>query len=111
MKTATVKELDKIGMDVVVRNVTPAEVALLVAEHHAKVGRNPVSIIDGTEVEIKVSSMQEINRLYGKYHPKKVKNLYPSPTANLPESFDEAFALGMGTTSPGTKFMEFDASN
>ncbi len=45
MKLAHIRlKMDKIGSDVLIKNVTPAEVLLLVSDHHANAGGNPVTI-------------------------------------------------------------------
>lgn len=112
MKTASIRlKLNKLGSNVFKQGVTPAEVALLVAEHHTNVGDNPVTIESETEVEVERSPINEIQRLLGKYNVKKVKALYPSVTANVPEDWDTAFQIGMGASLPTAKLMEHDASN
>ena len=73
--------------------VTPAEAAYYIAEHQHNVGKNPVEVI-GEPAEIKRSGIQEIKRLMGFLPNKKVKQLFATPTANVPETYEEAFELG-----------------
>lgn len=99
-------KLDKIGQDVVKHKVTPAEAAFLVAEHNARAGGQPLEVLGEPEEEQR-SSIDEINRLYAIYPAKKIKALYANAMARLPETFEEAIAVGMGTPLPTGKLMEF----
>jgi hypothetical protein len=78
---------------VIRENVTPAEAAYYIAEHQHNVGKNPVEVI-GEPEEIKRSSIVEIKRLMSFLPNKKVKQLFATPTASTPETFEEAFELG-----------------
>jgi hypothetical protein len=104
MKETTMKvvdcivKLDKIGCDVRKNAVTPSEVAVLTAEHHAKAGGVPITVIEGTEGEIERTNLQEYSRLLGTYVAKRVRSIFPSATVNFPQTFDEAISLGMGVS-------------
>ena len=99
-------KLDKIGQDVVKRNVTPAEAAFLVAEHNARAGGQPLEVL-GEPKDVTRSSIDEINRLYSLYPAKKIKALFSNAMSRVPETFEEAIAVGMGTPLPAGKLMEF----
>lgn len=99
-------KLDKIGQDVVRHNVTPAEAVFLVAEHNARAGGTCLEVLGEAE-EIKRSSSAEITRLYDIYPTKKIKAIYPNAMGRIPETFEEAIQIGMGTTLPTGKLMEF----
>lgn len=103
-----VVKLDKIGQDVVRRAVTPAEVAILVAEHHKRAGGVPVTVIEGTEKEVEISGTGLYNILCARYGAKRTKNIYPSPTVRYPETVNEAIELGMATINPSEKLMEYE---
>ena len=103
-----VVKLDKIGQDVVRRAVSPAEIAILVAEHHKRAGGVPVTIIEDTEKEVEVTGTGLYNALCARYGVKRTKNIYPSPTVRFPETVAEAIELGMATINPSEKLMEYE---
>ncbi len=90
------------------KDITPAEAALLVGEHHKAYGDQPLEVVPDTEGEKDVNAMHLYSYLISKYGAKKVKNLYPSPTNRFPESFDEAKELGMATVNPSDKLMTYE---
>lgn len=100
MKTATVRLwinkftcMDKEG-------VTPAEAALLVADHHTAYGDVPVTILKKTE-DVERTNGQERERLMGRYMNKKVVAMYPSKfNPDMPETFEQALQMGIETTLP-----------
>lgn len=95
-------------MTVTRKNVTTAEAALLIGEHHKSFGDVPLKVVPDTEEDIEVSPTQLYNYLLNRYGVKKVKNLYPTPTARFPESFEEAQELGMATVNPSEKLMTYE---
>lgn len=95
-------------MTVTRKDVTTAEAALLIGEHHKSFGDVPLKVIDGTEKEIEVSPTQLYSYLMTRFGAKKVKNLYPSATSRFPETFEEAQELGMSTVNPSEKLMTFE---
>lgn len=108
MKTASiVLHLSK-TQSVIRNGVTPAEVAYYAAEHNGNFGDNPISDLKEDEEEIERTSAQEIQRLYSKFPVKKIKALYPSPMSNVPETFEDAIAIGMQTALPNGKLVEVD---
>jgi hypothetical protein len=108
MKTATiVLHLSK-QQSVVKTMVTPAEVAFYAAEHNTNYGDNPVTDLKENEDEVERSTTQEIQRLYAKFPAKKIKALYPSVMSNVPESFEDAIAIGLQTALPDGKLVEVD---
>lgn len=109
MQVATIKL--HLGKDQTVErnNVTPAEAAFYVAEHRAGYGKCPVELV-GAPTEIERTSKQEIERLYTRLPLKKIKMLYPNTLANVPDSFEAAFEVGMEMSFPSGSLMEFDAA-
>lgn len=93
MLQASIKLWLSKDQSVIKHNVTPAEAAFYIMEHQHNVGKNPVEVIS-EPTEIKRTSILEIKRLMEFLPNKKVKSLYATPTANVPESFEEAFELG-----------------
>jgi len=106
MKVASLMlRLDKSGHDVHKVDVTPAEALLLVAEHHANAGGDPISELKVTgEVDREVTD--EVNRLKTKYAAKKVDALYQGAIPTLPTDFDQARKLGIGQQLPTGKLSE-----
>lgn len=109
MEVATIKLHLSKDQTVTREDVTPAEAAFYAAEHHANFGKNPVELV-GEPKEIERTSKQEIERLYQKLPLKKVKMLYPNTLANVPDTFEAAFEVGMAMSFPAGKLMEFDAA-
>ncbi len=105
MKQANiVLRLEKHGQDVGKSNVTPAEVALLVAEHKVNAGGNPV--VSHTDApDVTRTDVEEVARLKGIYGVAKVNALYPGLKPSLPTSFDEASGLGVSATIPVNKLL------
>lgn len=91
--------------EVPVDNVTPAEAQFLAAEHRKKAKGNPVTVIEGTESEVKRSDDQELARLRYKYVNKKVNAMYPAVNFSFPETFEEAIRKGALVSLPTEKFM------
>jgi hypothetical protein len=94
------------GQDVLLHNVTPAEAVFLVAEHNARAGGIPLVVV-GEPTEVERTSAHEIGRLYAKYQLKKIKSVFPNAMGQVPATFDEAIQIGMGTSIPSGKLMEF----
>lgn len=108
MKTITIiLHLSK-EQTVTKHNVTPAEVAFYAAEHHGSYGNNPIDLVADSEQEVERKASQEIQRLYAKYPAKKIKVLYPAVMSNVPETFEEGIALGMGTELPTNSLVEHE---
>jgi len=135
MKLATVTlTLSKDGHHVTLHNVTPAELLLLVAEHHTNAGGNPVvkeSLVetgDTTKVEVEEDKddgkggktkvkviktvtgrtpAEEVARLRMKYAGNKVSALFQGAIPNMPKDFKEAQELGVKTALPSSKLTEF----
>ncbi len=105
MKQANiVLRLEKHGQDVGKSNVTPAEVALLVAEHKVNAGGDP--IVSRTDApDVTRTDVEEVARLKGIYGNAKVTALYPGLKPSLPVSFEEALGLGTGATLPVNKLL------
>jgi (2Fe-2S) ferredoxin len=108
MKTADVIiNLEKHGHNVWLKGVTPAELQLLVAEHHANAGGKVVeegSLVETEDVER--TPAEEVERLRGKYAGNKVVALYPGASPNMPESFDEAIKVGPTLKLPTSKLTQ-----
>jgi hypothetical protein len=101
-------KLDKIGQDVRRKKVTPAEVAILVAEHHKRVGDVPVTVVKGTESEVDIRPVALYSMLMGRYAANKVKAIFPSASGTFPETFEEAVELGMSTVMPENRLLEYE---
>lgn len=110
MLTATITLNLSKNQSVVKTNVTPAEAAYYIAEHNSSFGDNPVSDIRD-ESEVKRSPGEEIRRLYARFPTKKIKVLYPAMMSNVPETFEEASVIGMGTNIPAGNLIDVDVSN
>ena len=105
--------------EVIKKGVTPMEALLLTAEFHRLVGGNPIEVHAGTSVEAKVEDVdkdgkpvlrartdnEELMRLRGKYHAKKVLAATQA-TQGFPKTFDEAMNIGVGTTLPESRLSE-----
>lgn len=125
MKTARVElSLAREGHHVFLNGVTPAELLLLIAEHHANAGGKPVvnltvdteDVVETGEdgittviqvpVEIERSPIQEVNRLRGKYAGNKVTYLFPGASPTLPTTFEEVQQTGPTIKLPSAKLTE-----
>lgn len=119
-----------------IRNVTPAEVALLVAEHHRNAGGMPIEnlgrqtdkkgkamvytedehgVETGTmkevfveRAEIQVDPRAERSRLANKYRASKVAALFPGLVPSFPTTFRQAMEAGLSTTMPDERLLDFD---
>lgn len=112
--------------DVPLKEITPAEACLLVAEHHRNVGDSAIHdlgpvirttsekvFVDGKHTDNKVTRteftevertvVEEIARLKGKYGVRKVTALFPGAIPQLPTTFDEAIKIGITTVLPEEK--------
>lgn len=89
---------------VTLKGVTPAEAAILVAEHHRNVGGNPLDKVDEGE-EVERSAMEERNRLFGSYGKAKVVAMYPGGKPQLPDDYKEAVEMGLSVTLPTDQFV------
>lgn len=118
-----------------IRNVTPAEVAILVAEHHKAAGGMPITNLvrqtdtkgramvyedDGEGGEkgvmkevlversiIKVDPRAERARLCAKYRTSKVTALFPGLVPVFPKTFRQAMSAGLATEMPDERLMDF----
>src|SRR5882757_6764653 len=109
--------------DVPLKEITPAEACLLVAEHHRNVGDSAIYdlgpvvrthtekvFVDGKHTDNKVTKteitevertvVEEIANLKGKYGVKKVTTLFPGAIPQLPQTFKEAIEIGITTVLP-----------
>jgi len=82
--------------DVAVKGVTPAELAFLVAEHHARAGGNPVLEIEpkGT---VRRDPRHERARLCMKYNRDRVMEMFPGNEPSLPKTFRRAMESGINS--------------
>jgi hypothetical protein len=106
MKQANIQLALSKGHEVFLRGVTPAEVLLLVAEHHGNVGGDPIVQLDEVKEELKRTNAEELERLKMKYSTKKLAALYTGAMPNMPETFNEARGLGTKMVLPTAKLME-----
>lgn len=117
MKLATIRiNLTKEGHEVIRENVTPAELALLTAEHHAASGGKPFeidskgdfsndSVKETGDVKERTTG-EEKQRLKSRYAANKVEAMFPGASPNMPTDFKSAYKLGLGTILPATKLTE-----
>jgi hypothetical protein len=84
-------------LDVVLSEVTPAELLLLVAMHHGHAGGNPLKEIGSVER----TNQEELARLRGKYAASRVAKIYVGAKPELPKTFKEAQELGVNLTIRG----------
>lgn len=112
MKLATVTlKMNRVGSTIIKKNVTPAELLLLVAMHGPEAGGDPVIEVKETgETSADFPDHAEVGRLKQIYSTKKVEALFPGPMARLPETFEEARQVGAGAKLPSEKFMEFQVA-
>ncbi len=96
--------LDKAGFDVAVENATPAEILLLVAEHHGNAGGDPIKdlVEKGSATR---TNAEEVARLKGKYAAAKVNAIFQGAMPNMPATFDEARKIGIGIVLPTNKLV------
>lgn len=133
MKLAKITlNLSKDGHHVHKEDVTPAELALLVAEHHVNSGGKPFemdakgeftndsvvetgdttkkkSLKDGKEVIETVPArtpFEEKQRLMGKYAANKVNAMFPGANPTMPTDYKTAYKIGLGTVLPSSKLTE-----
>jgi len=134
MKLATViLNLSKEGHHVTREHVTPAELALLVAEHHVNAGGKPIdmdsdekfakrAITETGDTAVEVgkdekgnatkktvparSTGDEKKRLMGRYAGNKVNAMFPGAMPQMPSTYEEAYKLGLGTVLPSSKLTE-----
>lgn len=87
-------------------DVTPAEVALLVAMHQAKVGGNPVAnIVPTSNVTVDPITLKRF--LADKYSAGKVEMLFPGPIPRFPLKFLRAVKMGLGITLAPERLLDF----
>jgi hypothetical protein len=89
-------------LDVVLSEVTPAELLLLVAMHHGHAGGNPVVQDSLKEIgSVERTNQEELARLRGKYAASRVAKIYVGAKPELPKTFKEAQELGVNLTIRG----------
>lgn len=101
-------KLDKNGSDIVVKNVTPAQLLFLVAEHHANAGGSPVTSIKPTGKTVMRDPRWERSRLSAMYSDKKIAKLFPGSEPVLPKTFSRALGLGVSIELGSDKFLTFN---
>ena len=94
------------GHEVGLKGVTPAEVLLLVAEHHTNYGGDPVISLEEQKEEVKRTNDEEVARLRSKYALVKVNALFQGAIPNLPDSFAKAREIGIKMVLPTQKLAE-----
>ena len=137
MKTATLRlKIGGLGSDVWLKNITPPELAILVADHHRTVGGNPVidgslkeeshsipelneqrecvlnedgttSMVDPPWTKDRWTTAAEKRRLVSRYGKPKIEALYPGGSP-MPEDWTEAVELGTQTSLPENKMTADD---
>lgn len=108
MPTATVTiKLDRNGSCVTKKHVTPAELMLLVAEHHKRAGGSPVIKLELGE-KIQRDPRVERARLLSTYDSRKVQALFPGALPSLPKNFRQAMNAGIEAHIPSTRLLEMN---
>jgi hypothetical protein len=99
LKANGLLKLDK-NTQIPVFGITPAEAALLVAEHKHNAKGNPFSVDEESIEEIERGDQEEVTRLLKKYATSKVNAMYPRNNLKLPATFEEGIQNGGFTTLP-----------
>jgi hypothetical protein len=100
MKIADVViRIDKTGLDVHRSGVTPAELLILVSEHHTNAGGDPVQSLTEKGEVVRTDS-EELDRLRTRFQHGKVKAAYQGAIPTLPKTFEEARKAGIGMVMP-----------
>lgn len=99
--------LDKNGSDMDLKNITPAELLFLCAEHHANAGGNPISKCVPIGKSVRRDPRIERKRLMAKYSAKKINLLFPGTEPKLPETFSRAITIGTEVDLPGENLLSF----
>ena len=89
------------------KGVTPAEVAVLVAMHHANAGGNPVSNVRPTGT-IAADPLVLRRVLVGKYSKEKVFALFPGQVPQFPTKFTRAVKIGLDTELKPERLFDLD---
>ena len=108
MKQANIiLQIDGVNNTVIRKEVTPAEVLLLVGMFAKNAGTNPVKKI--TEVgDVTRQDGEEKRRLQRMYGGKRVEAIFPGKLPRFPETFDEALDLGTSTVVEDRNLVDVD---
>lgn len=91
------------------RDVTPAEALLLVAEHHRAAGGVPLSNVRPMG-KVMRDPVEERARLTEKYGAKRVYALYPGAIPTLPKNFSVATTRGVAIKLPSERLLDFEVT-
>jgi hypothetical protein len=100
-------KLDKNGSDIDLKNVTPAEVLFLCAEHHGNAGGSPITRFTNVGRKITIDPVFLRAKLCEKYSKKKIHALFPGIDPKMPTSFSRAVRLGIEAELAGERLMDF----
>lgn len=94
---------------VVVPEVTPPELAVLIAVHRGDQG-DPVVALEPLEESVERSVQEEKARLVSVYGRTVVESVFPGAIPNMPETFDEARGIGAEATVPKRNLVDYSLS-
>ena len=114
-------KVDKVGSNIPIKGVTPAEVLYLVADNHANVGGDPIESLtvtgdamvhtgeekDGKPVTRLRKDDEELMRLRLKYPARNIGRIFGSGYApKFPEDFEQARKAGVGMMIPAGNLID-----
>jgi len=110
MKTCSAEiHLTKEGHSVVRSEITPAELLILVAMHHANSGGKVIGTNEKGELlitpgpDVTRTPAEEKARLRMRYAGNVVESTFPGASPNMPDTFKAAYELGLKTVLPASK--------
>jgi len=95
---------DQFGSNVQLKDVTPAEALLLVAEFNRAAGGDPIVELTNERSVVRTDDT-EIMRLKQKYAAVKVNSLFPGSSPALPKNFAEARTKGLNTSTANARLL------
>jgi len=105
MRSASIRiKTDKNGSEVSLENVTPAEMLLLVAEHHQMAGGDPIIEISNEKI-VERTNEQELGRMAIKYAKNKIQTLFPGANPNMPTEYDAARKTGVTLVNASSRLL------
>ena len=96
---------NKLGSAVILYGVTPLEAAMLTAEHHQNVGKEPVTLLS-EPVDEDRGELEEMQRLIARYGDNLVQATLRANMNKLPKDYKEATKVGFHTKRPNKTMSE-----